>query len=199
LKSGYSCQCLKRTSNANTVTIEAPGAYKYIQINPSINQDSRLNFHFARPDGNNTIGWTPANEWEQPILRWQVVNYADYGLQISLPNELLYSRYHSAAQQGWAFRVFQLGVGRGCSLPSGRNGLRERGDGREGTRFMALLIAKVDNTPRFKKGPYVASEGICILRQPLSKPDGVGRAWKLRQSFNLVFFIIVRFHCFNSI
>jgi len=86
----YSCQNLKGTTNANTVTTELPGACEYIQINPSINQDSRLNFCFVRPDGNNTVGWMPVNEWEQPVWGWLVVNYADYGLQIFLPNGTFY-------------------------------------------------------------------------------------------------------------
>jgi hypothetical protein len=86
----YSCQNIKGTTNANTVTTEVPGACEFIQIDPSINQDARLNSCFVQADGNNSTGWTPVNEWEQPIWGWLVVNYADYGLQIFLPNGLFY-------------------------------------------------------------------------------------------------------------
>ena len=103
----FSCQNIKDTSNANTVTTEAPGACEFIQINPSINQDSRLNFCFVHPDGNNKDGWSPVNEWEQPIWGWLVINYADYGLQIFLPNGLFYLE-------------IRLGGPDGTSLPNQR-------------------------------------------------------------------------------
>src|SRR5437016_5556059 len=70
-----------------------PTTCRFFQMTPSINQDARINACFVSPqlDSKNTIiGWEPTSEWEEPIWGWLVVNYANYGLQIFLPDGTFY-------------------------------------------------------------------------------------------------------------
>lgn len=53
------------------------------QLPPGINQSARLNGCYVIPNARNgTAKWKPANEWDNPVWGWLVLNYADYGLQI---------------------------------------------------------------------------------------------------------------------
>ncbi|KAK6860468.1 hypothetical protein PG995_004104 [Apiospora arundinis] len=71
---------------------------QFIQLPPQINQNSRLNAHFVKrtaedPGPHNpdlTSNWRPATEWESPIWGWVITNYADYGLQLFLPDGTFY-------------------------------------------------------------------------------------------------------------
>ncbi|KAL8901692.1 MAG: hypothetical protein Q9207_005078 [Kuettlingeria erythrocarpa] len=81
------------TSHLNTVTAlteadpQQPGSYPlcpYVQLTPAINQPTRLNAHFVTPTLATDAafaGWRVADDWEQPVWGWVIVNFADYGLQ----------------------------------------------------------------------------------------------------------------------
>lgn len=59
-----------------------------VQLPPGLNQAARLNGCFVVPDGRARTPWKPAalwkpaNEWDDPVWGWVVINYADYGLQM---------------------------------------------------------------------------------------------------------------------
>lgn len=69
---------------------------EFIQLPPQINQSSRLNAHFVVYSGDDEITkehrpyWRPATEWENPIWGWVVLNYADQGIQLFLPDGMFY-------------------------------------------------------------------------------------------------------------
>lgn len=58
-----------------------PQRCEFVQIPPQINQLSRLNSVFVKPDPDyaklGPPSWKPADEWENPIWGWVVVNYAN--------------------------------------------------------------------------------------------------------------------------
>ncbi|KAL8927115.1 MAG: hypothetical protein Q9208_002499 [Pyrenodesmia sp. 3 TL-2023] len=66
---------------------QQPGSYPlcpYIQLTPAINQPARLNAHFVSPKPATDAafaGWRIADDWDQPVWGWVIVNFADYGLQ----------------------------------------------------------------------------------------------------------------------
>jgi hypothetical protein len=75
----------------NTVTYDLPvPECEYAQIPPSINQPSRVNLVFCKPDPDNPTQWTPMNDWETPVCGWVVMNYADYGMQFFLSDGTFY-------------------------------------------------------------------------------------------------------------
>ncbi|KAK5217063.1 hypothetical protein LTR72_010059 [Exophiala xenobiotica] len=53
----------------------------FIQLPPSVNQESRLNNCFVVPNSTGTA-WQVAKERENPIWGWIVINYADSALQL---------------------------------------------------------------------------------------------------------------------
>jgi hypothetical protein len=57
---------------------------------PTINQDARVNASFMIRDKSKEEGFRAINEWESPIWGWLVVNYAQHGLQIFLPDGRFY-------------------------------------------------------------------------------------------------------------
>jgi hypothetical protein len=62
---------------------------EYVQVPPQINQPARLNavWTMASETTNSDMEqpfWRAANDWDQPIWGWVVVNYANYGLQFFL-------------------------------------------------------------------------------------------------------------------
>ncbi|KAI1457412.1 hypothetical protein F4805DRAFT_177981 [Annulohypoxylon moriforme] len=90
---------------ANTVIQNNPQLCEFIQLPPLINQNSRLNANFVKrvaddPDDirgqemGNSPGdgakWRPSTEWESPIWGWVITNYADYGIQLFLPDGTFY-------------------------------------------------------------------------------------------------------------
>lgn len=54
-----------------------------LQLPPGLNQSARLNGCFVVPDSREEAApWKPANEWDNPVWGWVVINYSDYGLQM---------------------------------------------------------------------------------------------------------------------
>ena len=80
-----------------------PGFCEFAQAPPAINQPARLNccfvVHDPRQDGDPTMYsyWRPTTEWENPIWGWAVLNYADYGIQLFLPDGTFYREVRIAA------------------------------------------------------------------------------------------------------
>lgn len=66
----------------------------FIQMTPAINQDSRINSNFMQKlfdkDGNFTA-WQATTEWENPIVGWIVVNYADSAMQVFTGDGIFYT------------------------------------------------------------------------------------------------------------
>ncbi|KAK6499545.1 hypothetical protein TWF506_004174 [Arthrobotrys conoides] len=100
-----SCQANSLTGPhfANTALQDPEGQCQFVQLSPSINQDSRINACFVLRDAGkreeNTdpksinywinrmfsdrqTSWRPCGEWDNPIWGWLLVNYRDGGLQI---------------------------------------------------------------------------------------------------------------------
>lgn len=87
---------------ANTVTDEPAPNCEHIQIAPQINQPARLNSCFVTLTAADTLNpgplpaekskapWRPVDEWENPIWGWVVVNFADSGVQVFLPDGTFY-------------------------------------------------------------------------------------------------------------
>jgi hypothetical protein len=70
---------------ANTVVLDEPGFCQYAQLPPQINQLSRLNTAFLKLNDAAPF-WTPVNEWDNPIWGWVLINYANLGVQLFLPD-----------------------------------------------------------------------------------------------------------------
>ncbi|KAK1829755.1 hypothetical protein QBC39DRAFT_427107 [Podospora conica] len=81
-----------------------PQRCEFIQIPPQINQLSRLNSVFVKPDPDYPqLGppfWKPADEWENPIWGWVVVNYANLGIQLFLRDGTFYREVRKAGPLG---------------------------------------------------------------------------------------------------
>ncbi|KAH6632441.1 hypothetical protein F5144DRAFT_650483 [Chaetomium tenue] len=71
---------------------------EFIQVPPQINQDARFNAHFVKRTADDPVDpdiplpapWRPATEWENLIWGWVLTNYADYGVQLFLPDGTFY-------------------------------------------------------------------------------------------------------------
>ena len=66
----------------------------FIQLTPTINQDARINACFVQKDNDakgNFTQWRPSTAWENPIIGWIVVNYADSGLQFFTTEGVFYT------------------------------------------------------------------------------------------------------------
>ncbi|KAF3138905.1 hypothetical protein TWF569_008602 [Orbilia oligospora] len=93
---------------------EYPYSCEFIQVPPSINQPTRLNGAYVVPreelkeaySYQNRISlcnddlpfWRPMNEWDEPIWGWVVVNYANNGIQIFLPDGTFYREIRLGGQ-----------------------------------------------------------------------------------------------------
>ncbi|KAK6519040.1 hypothetical protein TWF281_003729 [Arthrobotrys megalospora] len=93
---------------------ENPLRCEYVQVPPSINQPARLNGAYIVPreespetfTNKNRISsydtkspfWRPMNEWDEPIWGWVVVNYANNGIQIFLPDGTFYREIRLGGQ-----------------------------------------------------------------------------------------------------
>ncbi|KAI3333392.1 hypothetical protein F4824DRAFT_250087 [Ustulina deusta] len=89
---------------ANTVIQDKAAQNEFIQLPPQINQNARLNANFVKriaDDGatsdegqqsgvSSLATWRPASEWENPIWGWVITNFADYGIQLFLPDGTFY-------------------------------------------------------------------------------------------------------------
>lgn len=68
---------------------------QFVQVQPAINQPTRLNFDFLTQDSLDTTNkaesyWRPVADWENPIWGWLIVNYVDNGVQFFLPSGRFY-------------------------------------------------------------------------------------------------------------
>lgn len=96
------------TQTANTVIKDNDGQCEFIQLPPQINQNARLNADFVmrtaddpdRPAVQNPAYWRPTTEWENPIWGWIVINYADYGIQLFLPDGTFYREVRIGGPNG---------------------------------------------------------------------------------------------------
>ena len=70
-----------------------------VQLEPRINQESRLNGHYVLWSDNDEC-WRPATEYENPIWGWLVVNYVDNGLQVFLPDGTFYREIRLGGPNG---------------------------------------------------------------------------------------------------
>ncbi|KAA8903424.1 hypothetical protein FN846DRAFT_55200 [Sphaerosporella brunnea] len=95
----YATQALPNSKIPNTVTPNNPDACEYVQMGPHINQLARINAAFVKraADGR---AWVPQTEWENPIWGWIVINYADYGLQVFLPDGTFYREVRVGGRTG---------------------------------------------------------------------------------------------------
>ncbi|KAK4107378.1 hypothetical protein N656DRAFT_785388 [Canariomyces notabilis] len=80
-----------------------PGHCEFAQVPPAINQPARLNCAFVKhdtrwdTDKTSYSYWRPVTEWETPVWGWVVLNYADYGIQIFLPDGTFYREVRLAS------------------------------------------------------------------------------------------------------
>ncbi|KAI9929551.1 hypothetical protein MW887_001024 [Aspergillus wentii] len=75
-----------------------PGECEFLQMPPSINQQSRLHMNFVTFDEyQQQPYWRPVTEWENPIWGWVLVNYVNYGIQFFLPDGTFYREVRVAA------------------------------------------------------------------------------------------------------
>jgi hypothetical protein len=77
------------TAQAKTVVEETYGNCEFAQIPPTINQEARINASFLHLDEDQKV-YRPCTEWESPIWGFLVVNYAEYALQVFLPDGTFY-------------------------------------------------------------------------------------------------------------
>ncbi|KAJ4007416.1 hypothetical protein NW752_007604 [Fusarium irregulare] len=82
---------------ANTVIQDRSEQCEFLQLPPQINQPARINAKFVRrisddpnPVFQGSAAWRPVTEWESPIWGWVITNYADYGIQLFLPDGTFY-------------------------------------------------------------------------------------------------------------
>ncbi|KAF8806759.1 hypothetical protein BYT27DRAFT_7166923 [Phlegmacium glaucopus] len=84
----YQCTPDASVSKPETRTVLEDGA-QLMQLGPYMNQDSRLNMCYVKLDEGKK-SWWPVSEYDNPIWGWFVVNYADRGLQVFLPDGTFY-------------------------------------------------------------------------------------------------------------
>lgn len=89
---------------AKTVGKDPFGSCQFAQYPPTINQDARINAAFMHWDekAGNTGLWRPCSEWkdENPIWGYLVVNYAEYALQVFLPDGQFYREIRQGGPSG---------------------------------------------------------------------------------------------------
>jgi hypothetical protein len=146
------------TESANTVMKNDGSKCEFIQIPPQINQSSRLNAHFVVYSGDDEIKkekrpyWRPATEWENPIWGWVVLNYADQGIQLFLPDGTFYREIRFGGPGGVITDPKWLPFAQDPHLPPLDNTaqldalIKELGDSKEYARgFWDMLSLAVDN------------------------------------------------------
>ncbi|KAK2459770.1 hypothetical protein APHAL10511_008202 [Amanita phalloides] len=93
----YSCT-IDNSSGQPVVRSAIPDdAAQCVQLEPRINQESRLNGHYLLWGDR---GWRPVTEYENPIWGWLVVNYVDNGLQVFLPDGTFYREIRMGGPDG---------------------------------------------------------------------------------------------------
>ncbi|GAW19372.1 hypothetical protein ANO14919_088580 [Xylariales sp. No.14919] len=88
-------------NKANTVGDDPYGHSQFGQYPPAINQDARVNVEFMFFDKDTEV-WRPCTEWESPIWGFLVVNYAEFALQIFLPDGSFYREVRLGGPSGAA-------------------------------------------------------------------------------------------------
>jgi len=84
---------------ANTVGDDPYDHCQFAQFPPTINQDARINASFLHFDAD-ARSWRPCTEWESPIWGFLVVNYAEYALQVFLPDGTFYREVRLGGPSG---------------------------------------------------------------------------------------------------
>ena len=95
----YSCTIDKSSSETHVPRAVIPDGAQCVQLEPRINQESRLNGHYVLWNDNDKC-WRPVTEYENPIWGWLVVNYDDNGLQIFLPDGTFYREIRFGGPDG---------------------------------------------------------------------------------------------------
>lgn len=97
-----------------TCPAEPPKPCEFIQIPPMINQSARLNASFVVRVGsekedeetdpktlsNSKNFWRPADEWENPIWGWVLINYANQGIQLFTQDGTFYREVRFGGPKG---------------------------------------------------------------------------------------------------
>lgn len=110
-------------SQANTVGRDPYGHCQFAQYPPTINQEARINAAFLHLDDDAAVGWRPCTDWENPIWGILVVNYAEYALQVFLPDGTFYREVRLGGPSG----ATETQPWRPFAPPSGSdNGLHSR-------------------------------------------------------------------------
>ena len=104
----YEPQMVANSNTAQTVIKDEDGKCEFMQMPPQINQNARLNANFvwqtardaSSPQIPNLAQWRPVSDWENPIWGWLLVNYADYGIQLFLPDGTFYREVRIGGRDG---------------------------------------------------------------------------------------------------
>ena len=75
----------------------------FIQLIPAINQDARINACFVQREptaSTDTHHWRPSSPWDNPVLGWVVVNYADSALQFFTVEGIFYTSVRFGGPDG---------------------------------------------------------------------------------------------------
>ncbi|KAK3939530.1 hypothetical protein QBC46DRAFT_437333 [Diplogelasinospora grovesii] len=84
---------------AKTVEGAQYASCQFAQFPPTINQESRMNASFLHFD-DDLGAWRPCTEWENPIWGFLVVNYAEYAVQVFLPDGTFYREARRGGRAG---------------------------------------------------------------------------------------------------
>ena len=85
-----------------------PKPCEFVQLPPMINQSARLNASFVVRVGsedeslstNVPYSWRPADEWENPIWGWVLINYANQGIQLFTQDGTFYREVRFGGPNG---------------------------------------------------------------------------------------------------
>jgi hypothetical protein len=83
-------------------TVEYNELCEFVQMPPHINQLARLNAAFVERDDKDKQKWVRKSEWQNPIWGWIVINYAEYGIQIFLPDGTFFREVRLGGRLGAA-------------------------------------------------------------------------------------------------
>ncbi|KAK1751340.1 hypothetical protein QBC47DRAFT_454686 [Echria macrotheca] len=87
-------------AQANTVGRDPYNHCQFAQFPRTINQDARINASFLHRDDDEAIGWRPCTEWENPVWGIVVVNFAEFALQLFLPDGTFYREVRLGGPSG---------------------------------------------------------------------------------------------------
>ncbi|KAK0615570.1 hypothetical protein B0T17DRAFT_347175 [Bombardia bombarda] len=157
----YQPQAKPDGTTPNIIETEKTPEYRtnceYVQVPPQINQPTRLRATFVMPTAVKTSdetvkqGWRPANEWDNPIWGWVVVNYANSGLQLFLKDGTFYREVRLSGETGATASPEWLPF----KKPDNPGGVAE--DARQLSLLVAALTRDEDYLARFYKMLKAAS------------------------------------------